>query len=273
GLALEALDRCRRIDPKPFQTEARILGHVASMYVVAESWTQAVQYYEAAVEAAGDVKDLLQQAKMQHGLAAAYQRMGNPALARQHYDRALALYSIESDPSATYRLENDLGCLLLQEGHLDSAEAHLIKALTGADERQIDRRGRGFILNSLGELSLRRGRVHEAREYLAQALDSGHATGEGLVQAVAHGLLGALEERQGNPRGADREFEVAFAIVQKLDMPDRLRDLHMEYAAVLEAREDIRAAADHWKQAAELGKSPSAGFKWTAFVAEEVASS
>lgn len=259
GLALEALERCRKLSPKPFQTEARILGHIAGLHVVGQSWTMAVRYYEAAVEAAGDLKDLLQQAKMNHGLATAYLRMLNPAKAREHFDKALALYSIEPDRTASFRVENDLGYLLLLEGQLDAAETHLLKALSGSDELQMDRRGRGFILNNLAELNLRKGRLADAREYLAQAMEVGLATGEGIVQASTHALLGTLEERQGDCQAADTKFEMALAILEQIGMPDRLRDMHMQYAEIMESRQDIRAAALHWRRAAEMGKLGASG--------------
>ncbi len=261
GLAIEALERCRRLDPKPAQIEARILGHIASMHVVANSWAQAVRYYEAAVAAAGDVKDLLLEAKMHHGLALASQQTRSPAKARQHYNKALALYSIEADRSALYRVENDLGWLLLEEGLFESAESHLLNALKGSDELNIDRRGRGFILNNLGDLSIRTGRYREAREYLAQALEAGQSTGEGIVQASTHELLGTLGERQGDAAAADMEFEIAISILEQIDMPDRLRDLHMRYAEIMEARENTSGAARHWKRAAELGKRLASGFQ------------
>jgi tetratricopeptide (TPR) repeat protein len=261
GLATEALERCRRLDPKPAQIEARILGHIANMHVVAQSWAQAVRYYEAAVAAAGDVKDLLLEAKMHHGLGLALHQTLDPAKARQHYNKALALYAIERDRSSIYRVEIDLGWLLLEEGQLDSAEAHLLTALKGSDELHIDRRGRGFILNNLGDLNLRRGRFREAREYLAQALEAGQATGEGIVQASTHELLGTIAELQADPLGADEEFGIALAILEQMGMPDRLRDLHMRYAEVMEARENITEAARHWKRAAELGKQTAYGLR------------
>jgi tetratricopeptide (TPR) repeat protein len=259
GIAIEALERCRRLDPKPTQTEARILGHIANMHVIAHSWAQAVRYYEAAVVAAGDVKDLLLEAKMHHGLGLALHQTLNPSEARRHFNKALALYSIEADASAVYRVENDLGWLLLEEGQLESAETHLLRALKGADELQINRRGRGFTLNNLGDLCLRCERFHEAREYLAQALEAGQATGEGIVQASTHELLGVLAEVQRDAEAANREFAIAFAILDEIGMPDRLRDLHMRYAEIVQARGDIAEAARHWKRAAELGKQAASG--------------
>lgn len=262
-LTEEALERCRKLDPKPTLTEARILGHIANLHVVGQSWVQAVRYYEAAADAAGAVKDLLQEAKMHHGLGTTYQQLRQPIEAKQHFDRALALYAIESDPSAMYRVENDLGYLLLQQGQLDSAEQHLLKALAGSEEVNLDRRGRGFILNNLGHLNLLRGHLGVARRHLAQALECGEATGENLVRAATHELLGRLAEQEGDQRTADEQFGIAIGILETVGMPDRLRDMHMDYATLLDARHDIEASVGHWRQAAELGKLDAAGLGWS----------
>jgi tetratricopeptide (TPR) repeat protein/DNA-binding XRE family transcriptional regulator len=260
-LAGEALIRCRRLDPKPPQTEARILGHIANMYVVAHAWAEAVRYYEAAVEAAGGVKDLLQLAKMHHGLGTAYQRMQQPTKARQQFDRALALYSIESDLSAVYRLENDLGDLLLDQGQLDSAEQLFRSALAGSAELHMDRRGRGYILANLGEVSLRRGQLDQARQQLVEALEAGTLVGEEVVVASAHELLGQLEARRGELELAGKHFDTAIRILEALDMPDRLRDCHISCAEALYERGEVGAAALHWKSAAEIGRLTALGLR------------
>jgi len=261
-LANQALERCRQLTPRAPQIEARILGHIAGMYVVSQSWTQAIRYYQAAAEAASAVKDLLQLAKMHHGLGMAFRRTQQPVLSRQHFDKALTLYSIESDMSATYRVENDLGNLLLQEGQLDSAEQHLLTALAGSEELKMDRRGRAHILVGLGEVNLRRGHLTEADQYLQQASEAAEATGERIVLAEVRVLLAQLEERKGNRRLADDHFGKAIQILEELGMPDRLRDAHMEYAEILEARQDLVAALRHWKQGAEIGVVAALGLTW-----------
>jgi tetratricopeptide (TPR) repeat protein len=261
-LANQALERCRQLTPKAPQMEARILGHIAGMYVAAHAYLPAIRYYDAAVSAATGVKDLLQLAKMHHGLGVAYQRLQQPTTARQHYDKAITLYAIESDLSAAYRVETDLGDLLLQQGQLDSAEEHLLKALAGSNELKMDRRGRGYILTNLGEVYLRRDELSQAMDYLEQALEVAHAVGERIVLANARVLLGQLEERKGNRRLADDHFGSAIAILEELGMPDRLRDAHMNYAELLDAREDVVAASRHWKQAAEIGVVAALGLTW-----------
>jgi tetratricopeptide (TPR) repeat protein len=262
-MANRALERCRRLDPPAPQIEARILGHIAGMYVVAQTWPLAIRYYEAAVEAASGVKDLLQLAKMHHGLGSAFAHTGHPGTARQHFDKALALYSIENDLGSMYRVENDLGNLLLREGQLDAAEQHLLKALEGSFELSLERRGRGYVLACLGEVKLRKGHLADANEYLLQALAVGEASEEPIVLAEAHVMLGHVEERIGNLAVADDHFEVAIRILEELGMRDRLRDAHMEYAELLDGRRQLVAASRHWKRAAEIGKLASQGRKLT----------
>jgi tetratricopeptide (TPR) repeat protein len=259
GLANQALERCRRFQPRPQQIEGRILGHLGAMYVVAQSWALAITHYEAAVEAAGAVKDLLQLAKMHHGLGLTYSHLQQPAQARKHYEKALSLYRMESDHGALYRVENDLGVLLLNQGQLDSAERHLLNALAGAEELNMERRGRGFVLVNLGDVSLRKGRVSEAREYLDRAAEVGRSVGERIVLAETHVVKGQLDELLGNLQAADDHFREAIDTLGELVMPDRLRDCHMDYAQVLEDRGDFKAAMRHWKSAAEIGKAAALG--------------
>jgi len=255
----EALRQCRELVPKPPQTEARILGHIAGMHVVSESWAQAVRYYEASLKAAEEVRDILQLAKMHHGLGTAYQRMLKPAVARQHFDLALSLYGMESDLAAVYRVHNDLGFLLLQQGQFEAAGDHLNRALAGCDEVALDRRGRGFILVNLGELACRTGRPLEARKYLTEALRAAEVTGEQLVAADGHSMLGVLEEQAGMRRAADQHFDLALRTLRELGMADRLRECHMRYAELLSNRRDVEGAARHWKAAAEIGRLGAAG--------------
>ncbi len=262
-MANKALERCRRLEPPAPQIEARILGHIAGMYVVAQSWPLAIRYYEAAVDAASGVKDLLQLAKMHHGLGLAYSRTGQPGTARQHFDKALALYSIENDLGSMYRVENDLGDLLLQQGQLDAAEQHLLKAMEGFVEPNLERRGRGYVLAGLGEVKLKKGHLADANEYLLQSLAAGDASGEPIVLAHSHLLLGQVEERIGNVAVADDHFEVAIRILEELGMADRLRDAHMDYAELLDGRRQLVAASRHWKRAAEIGKMAIQGHKLT----------
>jgi hypothetical protein len=75
------------------------------------------------------------------------------------------------------------------------------------------------------------------------------------VFADAHALLGELEEARGDRAAADRNFATAIEALGALHMPDRLRDCHMKYAEILDARGEESRAARHWKLAAQLGKA------------------
>jgi tetratricopeptide (TPR) repeat protein len=198
---------------------------------------------------------------MHHGLGMAYQRMQQPAKARQQLDKALALYSIESDLSAVFRLENDLGDLLLHQGHLEAAEQHFRSALTGSEALHMDRRGRGQILANLAEVSLRRGDLDQARQKLDEAMEIGGLVGEQVVLANTHALFGQLESLVGDLQKARGHFDAAIRILETLDMPDRLRECHIACAESLYEHGDIGSAALHWKAAAEIGRLVALGVR------------
>jgi len=126
----------------------------------------------------------------------------------------------------------------------------------------MDRRGRGYMLTNLGEVNLRRDELTPARDCREQALEVAEAVVERIVLANARVLLGQLEERNGNRSLADDSFETAIRILEELGMPDRLRDAHMNYAEVLDARQDLAAASRQWKQAAEIGVLAALGLTW-----------
>jgi len=96
--------------------------------------------------------------------------------------------------------------------------------------------------------------LQKARSYLAKALAAGQANREPSVQAEVHMLVGQAEEWCGHATTADEQFKTAIRILEQLGTPEALRDAHMAYAELLEARQDIPAAARHWKVAAEICK-------------------
>jgi transcriptional regulator with XRE-family HTH domain len=100
--------------------------------------------------------------------------------------------------------------------------------------------------------------LQKAKTYLAKALADGQARREPSVQAEVRMLVGQAEEWCGNTANADEQFEMAIRILEQLSTPELLRDAHMAYAELLEARQNIPAAAHHWKVAAEICKLAAA---------------
>src|SRR5205085_7506716 len=87
-------------------------------------------------------------------------------------ERAFALYANEQDPTALIRAENNLGYVLLRQGELDAAAAHLQRALELCDVHDVQRLVRAHVLDSVAELHLARGEAAEAEAHLRHALDT-----------------------------------------------------------------------------------------------------
>jgi tetratricopeptide (TPR) repeat protein len=250
----EARSRAASLVPVPTTILARIETHLATLHVSRHAWRPAIACFESALANASGIVDLLEMARIHDGLGQAYQRLGQPGKALTHASRALALYELRSEARMQATAHINLGDLLLQQGQLEQAEGHLRRGLAQCDEFGIEERGRGYALWALGELEVKRGHLTDAIERGLEAVTSGQANREPAVIAGGMQVLGTAFAQQGQAAEADRYFEQALAILEALGQPLRLRDAHMAYAEVLEARNHAAEAGRHWRAAAELGR-------------------
>lgn len=257
ALLEQALDLGGGLKPAPVKTLAQIHALLATLHRSRQEWTAALRSYDLALEMAGSVRDLQLLARLYDDMAEAYQHLGRPAKAIELITQAIRLYALEADESGACRAENNLGDILMQQGQLDSAEPHLLKALEGSDRLGLDRRGRAYVLANLGELYWRRADLDAAADFLGRAREVAAALNERVVVARVDCLLAQVAEARGEVGEADRLFAVGLGLFAELDVPERLRRAHMAYAGCLERRADFKAAATHWRSAAELADARS----------------
>jgi tetratricopeptide (TPR) repeat protein len=253
AVAQEALRRCRQLKPRPTATEVRILGHIGSIHVFRHEWTQAIESYEQAIEAAGSVRDLNRVARMYQDLSLAYQEIGDLNQAAAYSHKALALYEMERNRQAVAFAENDLALVLIKQGQLDAADRHLRGSLATFDELGL-KQSRSHVLLSFSDLETARGAHDEAEGYAQSAVDAANEVGEEATAALAHQVLGKLATGRADHDRADREFSIALSSLSQLGAGERLLECHVTYADALETRGDHEAAVQHLKAAIALAR-------------------
>ncbi len=155
-----------------------------------------------------------------------FERSGRPDLAREHYERSLAIV-----PSA--RAHVGLANVLARAGDPDRAQRHYEDALR-VDPRYAPAH------NNLGVLLTRQGRLEEAVEHCRAAvrIDPGYAE--------AHKNLGVLLGRLGRFAEAEAQFERAIAAGMSGAEPRR------NLAFVLERQGKLEGAAARYEEALAL---------------------
>jgi tetratricopeptide (TPR) repeat protein len=251
SVAERALELCRATEPRLPGTEARILEHIATIHVKNHSYERAIALYEEALRAAGTMRDLPRLGRTYHGLSIAYQERGDIGRAIEYTHKALALYTLEHDTALQAMGQNELGLLLMRQGHMERAEEAFRAALVYLGEAGTERM-KSHMLLSIGELQLRVGRFAEGVQVVKEAIDLAKRLDESLAVASGHGLLGQLYEKTGNHELADKEFRLAIKLLSAEGRTERLAETHAAYAELLDARGDARMSGRHWKQAAKL---------------------
>jgi tetratricopeptide (TPR) repeat protein len=254
-VGFEALRRCRELDPVPPLTESRILGHLAGIYLSRHEWEHAIAAYRGAIEAAGPVRDLAAQIKMNDGLSIAYQGLGELGIAVTYAQRAAALTTLASDRLALARIENNLGVLLLRNQRWDEAEEHLRRSLDHCADGGLEQ-GKSHVLLSLGQLASAQGEQATAELYVQQAIALAREIGEHMTEALGQQWLGRITAAMGRSDDSDRAFTTALTLLEALHVPRRLAECHRAFAEVLQQRDDLRRAVLHWQRAAELWQPP-----------------
>jgi tetratricopeptide (TPR) repeat protein len=254
-VAERALELCRATEPRFPGTEARILEHIATIHVKNHSFERAIAFYEEALRTAGTMRDLPRLGRTYHGLSIVYQERGDIGMAIEFTHKALALYALEHDTTLQAMGQNELGLLLMRQGHMERAEEAFRAALFYLGQAGTERI-KSHVLLSLGELELKVGRFADGIQVVKEAIDLAKRLDERLALAGGHGLLGQLYERIGNHELADKEFRVAIKLLSAEGRTERLAETHAAYAELLDARGDARMSGRHWKQAAKLALQP-----------------
>jgi len=249
GIAEANLEACRKLKPANRALEARVIGRLGSIHLVLHNWSKAVEYYQSAVEVAGELKDLSRLGKMYGNLGGAYEHLGDLTRARSYSQKSIAIHELLNDQISVARAENNLGLVLMKQGDLDQAREHLDRALRIFDESGVEV-GKGHLLLSLAELELSGHDPDGARHYSLLARDIAVRHSELGVIGKAHEIMGQAAEMTGNVAVADLEFQAAISTLERsAHLTEHLVACLAMYAQVLEARGDAQGALDLLKRA------------------------
>lgn len=246
-VAVQALELCRTLDPAKPETESRILERLGTILVGRGDFVGARTRYEAALGAAGAVRDLAQMARIYHGLGLCYLKVGDLARAVDLVLKAETLYEAqqrisEAPPSIDLpKVENDLGHLLMEQGDLGRAEQRLQSALRSFTELGVER-FRSYVLLSLGELRYRQGRYDEGLELAEEAVVLAQRFNERRTLAAGCKQLGELRAARGDLDQAVRDFKRALTILEEAGLEERRAACLKAYERALAKRYRADAA-------------------------------
>jgi tetratricopeptide (TPR) repeat protein len=253
-VALDALERCERLEPPAPSLRASVLNLLGNIHLRSNDWRNAARFFELGLTASEELVSLRVAARLNDGLSLARQRLGDFSGALQAAERASALYAVDTDVVGLIRAENNLGYVLLRQGKLDPAGTHLYRALELCDEHDLQRIGRAYVLNSIGELHLARREPGLACTHLLRSLEIAMSQGERNAEATARHLLGSAYLQLDDEESAHTYFTTAIDLLEQLDVPERLRACATEYAELLYARGRLVESIAYWRIAAGAGE-------------------
>ncbi|WP_203780410.1 tetratricopeptide repeat protein [Paractinoplanes rishiriensis] len=228
------------------------LARILHTYLDGGHYTDGLTVHTHARRAARDNGDPAGQAHALNSLGLAYQRLGRPEPATEHFEQALELFQQVRDPAGEARARNHLGNAAVRAGDYREATDQFTRALD-LDRQSGDQIGEARTLNNLGNVHWRLCRYQEAVNYDNQSLFLFRQAGDLFGEASTLDSLGYAEMRWGRYEDAGRHLRQSLALFRKLGnhtgeasvldslgsietrlgRPDRAVDLHQRALTVL----------------------------------------
>ena len=247
-VAVQALERCRTLDPRRPEIESQILERMGTILANRGDFDGARVRYDEALQSAGAVRDLAQLARIYHGLGFCYLKVGDMGRAIDLVLKAETLYEaqlrISDAPPNTDlpRVENDLGLLLMEQGDLRRAEQRLQSALQRFSELGVQHL-RTNVLLSLGELRYRQGRYDDGLELVEEAVGLARRLNKTRDLALGYKQLGELRAAQSDLEQAVLDFQRALIILEEAGLEEHRAECMRAYERLLAQSRQAGAAA------------------------------
>jgi CHAT domain-containing protein/tetratricopeptide (TPR) repeat protein len=219
GIASETL---AKLPPHGSKTALRLLDRLARLEQRAGRYTEARRHAAAALDRAGDAKDL-DKVDALNNLAQAERALADYAAAEQHYKRAIEVLDTLGDAANSGILLDNLAVMLSEIGRLDEAERlnkralQLIEQALGRDHPEVGNAAANF-----GMLLYQARRDAEAEPLLRRGLTIAEAQSpqDNARIAVITDNLSALLRRTGRLEEALRYCQRALGLFEATLPPD-----------------------------------------------------
>jgi tetratricopeptide (TPR) repeat protein len=154
-------------------------------------------------------------ARLTKNLAFSLTLQGKQEAALAHYHHALEKIRHLGNGIEQAEIENNLGILHLQTGHLAQAEATFRQALYQTLPKNSHNPIRASLTHNLGETYLAQNRLFEASHYVRQAIVYWQQLGNQLEIANSTGVYGTILRRQDHIREATLILKESLAILNQ----------------------------------------------------------
>ncbi|MEV1026468.1 BTAD domain-containing putative transcriptional regulator [Streptomyces sp. NPDC050264] len=214
-------------------------------------FTQSIQAWYAALDAAAALRDAALAAHTRQRLAVALAQAGRYEDALPHLDRALAHFGDHGDTAGLTRTHHALAEVHVRIDAHERSLPHFAEALKGY-RRLGDEVGEANTLNGTGWALARLGRYESGEEHCRQALPllQHHRDGEG--QAATWDTLAHIAWRTGRTEHALHAYDQALTHFQAIGNANREADTWSRLGDIRAQRGDRDGAHEAWTNARTL---------------------
>ncbi|MBI4223021.1 MAG: tetratricopeptide repeat protein [Planctomycetes bacterium] len=200
---------------KEIRVHAGILGNLGNVYRVLGKVSEAIRYYEKALEITRKIGDRRNEGATLGELGNAYSCLGDTRKAIEYYERALKIAQEIGDRQGEDARLGNLGIAYSNLGDVKKAIVYYEKALKIAQEIG-NRQGECVKLGNIGLAYCVLGETRKAIGYYEKALEIAREIGSKHSEGIELGRFGSAYHELGDVKRAIVYYEKALKIAQEI---------------------------------------------------------
>ena len=237
----------------------RILKDLGVTHFELGGYQKAYRYFQKAKEVAQKIEDKELQILVLIGLSKLGASFNDEESSTQLLEEATAIINTIGDEKSLISVHQIRSWFKKKEGKFKEALKLLDEALALAKRLNV---GEEIFSTSLeyAELYLDRGDIHQSEVFLKSARNSGLSRYVSF-QPAFYLISGRIEQKSGNLKSAQKEFETALRLAEKLNNPEILWRIHRHLGKLFLSTRDIERAYQELKNAGKILRRLSGSIK------------
>jgi tetratricopeptide (TPR) repeat protein len=236
------LHALRTATPGDAEFEAALLNNLGRTYSDLGLPAQALECLQAALGRIAPLGDLVTLGLLHFNLGVTHERQQAYERAREHLEKAAALFEAQESLRLLGTVKRSLGILLINRGQAAEGAEVLHESLVLADQTADDL-GRAQTLTELARASLMHGNVEAARAQAEEAIRLSVRLQDPAEAARAESVMAAVCHREGRVDEAAHRYAYALREFERLQAADEVARVGRDYAFLLLERGDEVTAA------------------------------
>lgn len=247
----KSIEILEKIGEKDIPSKIKSLKYIGSSYTFESNYTEAIKYYNEALEFANEINDHFEIGNLNNNLGTIYNELGNYNSAYLYFLKALDEYDLAGEKEKKTGTLTNIGLTFMKLGNFEKALSHFEQALENNPQDTIMI---STILNNTASCYHQKKDFEKALQLLDQAITFSESVKNQYSRCISYQIKGTVLLDKGDLENAYKALQKSIEIAEEGDLYYQIGSSKIALSRVFLAQNKPKEAlqlADEVKHIAE----------------------